>query len=351
MTTKRLSLSNNEKLTFIGTLATMINSGIPILETIDSLLEDSKGNTRKILEEIRADLTQGKSLHSSFEKFPQVFDKVTVSIIKASEEAGTLDVVLKDLKEQTQKDIEFKDRIKSALTYPLIILVVFMIVLLVILVVVVPKIASVFEQLNVDLPLPTLILITLSDYITKSTIPFVGGIVSFFGFIILAFKFRRRQVLSVIFSLPLISNLIKQIDITRFSRSMYLLLSSGITITSALDLTQDVVMRKDVSKTITEAKEAILAGSKLSEALRERKNIFPGIIVKLVEAGEKTGTLDQAMQDISSYMDYQVSNTLKTLTTLLEPLMLVAVGGLVGGMMMSIIAPIYGLISQVGGGR
>jgi type II secretory pathway component PulF len=272
-----------------------------------------------------------------------------VNIIKASEEAGTLDVVLKDLKDQVQKDIEFTDKIKSALTYPIIIFIVFLIVLLVILVVVIPKIATVFVQLKVDLPLPTRILIILSDYITKSTLPFLGICAGLIVFLFLAFKFRRHQLLSVIFALPLISNLIKQIDITRFSRSMFLLLTSGITITSALDLTQDVVLRRDVSKSITEAKEAILAGSKLSEALRERKAIFPGIILKLVEAGEKTGTLDQAMQDISNYMDYQVSTTLKTLTTLLEPLMLVGVGLLVGGMMMSIIAPIYGLISQVGG--
>lgn len=349
MTTSHITLPNNDKLSLIGTLATMINSGIPILETIDSLLEDSKGNQRRILEEVRTDLTQGKSLHVSFAKFPAVFDKVTVNIIKASEEAGTLDTVLKDLKSQIQKDIEFSDKIKSALTYPIIIFIVFLIVLLVILVVVIPKIATVFVQLKVELPLPTRILITLSDYITKSTIPFLAGTVVFIGAIVFLFKFRKKQLLGMLFTMPLISNLIKQIDITRFSRSMFLLLTSGITITSALDLTQDVVLRRDISKMITDAKEAILAGSKLSEALRAHRAIFSGIILKLVEAGEKTGTLDQSMQEISEYMDYQVTNTLKTLTTLLEPLMLVGVGLLVGGMMMSIIAPIYGLISTVGG--
>ncbi len=349
MSSKTVTLSNNEKLGFIGTLSTMINAGIPILETIDSLLEDSKGNQKKILEEVKNDLIQGKSLHISFEKFPGVFDKVTVSIIKASEEAGTLDVVLKDLKNQIQKDMEFTDKIKSAVTYPLIIFVVFLVVLLIILVVVIPKIATVFDQLRVDLPLPTKILISFSNIITHSTILFVLGTGGFVAGVIFLFKFQRRLILNFLFKLPLISGLVKQIDVTRFSRSMFLLLSSGITITSALDLSEDVVLRPDVSAKITKAKEAILAGSRLSDALKENNTIFPSIILKIIEAGEKTGTLDQSMQDISTYMDYQVSNTLKTLTSLLEPLMLVGVGLLVGGMMMSIIAPIYGLISHVGG--
>jgi type IV pilus assembly protein PilC len=127
------------------------------------------------------------------------------------------------------------------------------------------------------------------------------------------------------------------------------LLSSGITITSALELSENVVLRTDISKSIVYAKETIMSGKKLSEAFKQRKSIFPGIIIKIIEAGEKTGTLDKSMQDIAEYMDYEVTNTLKTVTTLLEPLMLVFVGFLVGGMMMSIIAPIYGLISQVGG--
>ncbi len=154
-----VTLSNNDKLSFIGTFSTLISAGIPILETVESLHEDAKGNTKKILELIGDDLVQGKSLHISFSKFPRVFDKVMINIIKASEEAGTLDVVLKDLKKQIQKDMEFSDNVKSALTYPIIIFVVFLSVLFIILVVAMPKIATVFEQLKVDLPLPTKILI------------------------------------------------------------------------------------------------------------------------------------------------------------------------------------------------
>lgn len=346
---KSISLSNNEKMSLISTMSTMLTAGIPILETVDSLLDDAKGNLKKILETVRADLMQGKPLYSSFARFPNVFDNVTVNIVKASEEAGKLDIVLKDVRDQIKKDMEFMDKVKSALTYPVIIFAVFLIVMLVILIVVIPKIGTVFTQLRVNLPLPTRILIFVSKAITTNPIAVILGVVAVGISVVVIFKWQKKAILHILFSLPIISTLVKQIDLTRFSRSMYLLLTSGITITSALELSEDVVLRADISKSITYAKETIMSGKKLSEAFKQRKTIFPGIIIKIIEAGEKTGTLDKSMQDIAEYMDYQVTNTLKTVTSLLEPMMLVFVGFLVGGMMMSIIAPIYGLISQVGG--
>lgn len=347
---KSVSMSNNEKLSFISNMATMYNAGIPILETIESMSEDSKGSTRKILDSIKADLIQGQSISTAFAKFPKVFDKVTVSVVKASEEAGTLDVVLKDIKIQIQKDMEFMDNVKGALTYPIIILILFLLVLIMILVVVVPKIASVFISLKVALPLPTKIMIFFSNLIIHNTLLLTVGLVAFFALVIFTYKAKKQIVLNILFSFPLISTLIREIDMARFARSMYLLLTSGITITNALSLAKDIVLKKDVAEVIAYAEQTILAGKKLSDGFKDRKSLFPSIVIKIIEAGEKTGTLDKSMEEISNYMDYQVSSTLKKVVSLLEPLMLMFVGGLVGGMMFSIIAPIYGLISQVGNG-
>jgi type IV pilus assembly protein PilC len=348
MSEKNITISDNEKVGLFSTLATMIDAGIPILEAVDSILDGSKGNTKKIMESIRGDLVEGKSLSVAFSKFPSVFNKVTVNVVKAAEEAGTLDIVLKDLKMQLQKDMEFINSVKSAITYPIVILVLFLVVLLVILVVVVPKIAAVFIQLRVKLPLPTQILIFMSNIVIHNTIPLLVVLAVIIGGFILLFRYKKPIVLNFIYSLPLVSRLIKQIDLVRFSRSMYLLLNSGITIISALVLVEGIVLRRDVAKAVVLGRETVLSGKKISEAFKTKKNIFPGIVVKLIEAGEKTGTLEKSMEEIAEYMDYQVSSTLKTLISLLEPLMLVFVGLLVGAMMMSIIAPIYGLISQFG---
>ena len=145
MKTENITLSNNDKLSMLSDLGTMLSAGIPLLESVDALLEDAKGNHKKFLQVLRDDLTQGKHVYFTFSKFPNVFSRVATSIVKASEEAGTLDITLKDLKENLKADMEFSDKVKSALVYPLFIVFVFFAVLLMILIVVVPKIASVLQ--------------------------------------------------------------------------------------------------------------------------------------------------------------------------------------------------------------
>lgn len=348
MNTKRVTLSANDKKALIGSMATMLSAGISILEVVDSLLEDSKGNMKKVLEVLRDDLMQGLHVWEAFSKFPNVFNKVTVNILKASEEAGNLDETLKDLTTTIQKEMEFSDKIKSAVMYPLLIMIVFVGVLLMILIVVVPKISTVFLRMKVELPLPTRVLIFVSNLLLHNTIAFVGGItIAIVGFIFI-YRTNKQLIFNVIFSFPVVSELVKQIDLTRFTRSFYHLLSSGIPINTALELCHDVVLRKDIAATILTCRDMVLSGKRLSEGLKENKGIVPTIMIKMIEAGEKTGTLDKSLAEISEYLDYQVSSALRTLTALLEPIMLVVVGILIGGMMLAIIAPIYGLIGQVG---
>lgn len=344
----RVTIGSSEKLEFVGSLSTMLTAGIPILEVVNSLREDMKGGQKIILDTMFDDLMQGKHVHQTLIKFPQVFDKVTVNVIKASEEAGTLDVTLRDLKRTIQKDIEFNDKIRSAMMYPTFIVVVFTGVLLMILTFVVPKISTVFLRMHITLPLPTRMMMFVSDLLLKQTIPVIIGFIVVAGMFYLLYKKQKKIFLNFIFSLPIISTLVEQIDITRFSRSLYLLLSSGLPITQALELTKDVVVKERTSKIIVQSRDMVFSGKSLSEGFRAAKGYIPSIMIKLMEAGEKTGSLDKSMQDISDYFEYQVSNTLKTLTALLEPILLVFVGFAVGGMMLAIISPIYGLISQVG---
>ncbi len=348
METKKLSLQTKDKIALFDNLSTMLAAGISILEAVDSLLEDSKGNQKKLLSELRQDLTQGKQVYASFARFPNTFDKVTVNIIRASEEAGTLDVALKDIKKHVQNEMEFLDKIRSAMIYPIVIMVVFFLVMLLILIFVMPKLASVFGRMDVELPLPTKILMFMSDLIIHNTLALIAGVILLiFGFIVLYIK-KRAFVLRIFFSFPLISGLIKQIDIARFTRSMALLLSSGLTITNALELCEEIVWRRDMQKLVAHTQKSVLAGKRFADGIRDGKGLVPMIVIKLVEAGEKTGSLDKAMQDVSEHMDYEVQRSLNTLTTLLEPVMLLFIGVVVGGMMLSIIAPIYSLIGQVG---
>ncbi|MBI3443443.1 type II secretion system F family protein [Candidatus Woesebacteria bacterium] len=344
----RLTLSNTERISLISTLSTMLSAGIPILEAVDSLLEDSRGHTKIVLETLRGDLVQGKQIYTSLTKFPRIFGKVTVNLVKAAEQAGTLDTTLKDIKESIRREIEFTDKIKSSLIYPVLILFVFFGVLLMILVIVIPRISQVFSNLRVKLPLPTRIMIFLSNLLLDYTIFIAIGVVVFAILVVVLYRSKKELLFAPLFKLPLISRLVKEIDLTRFSRNLYLLLVSGLPITSALELSQEVVVRRETSKIIAHAKETVITGKKFSEGLRAGKGYIPTIMIKLIEAGEKSGTLDKSMQEVGEYMDYQVSNSLKTITILLEPVMLVFVGVFIGGMIMAIIAPIYNLIGQIG---
>jgi len=342
------SISNSDKLSLLSSLSTMLVAGIPLVETVDSLLDDAKGGLKKMLTAVRSDLAEGKHLYYAFAKFPNVFDSVTISILKASEESGTLDTALKDIRQNVRKEIEFSDKIRSALTYPLVIFVVFLIVLIVMLVFVVPRISQVFLRMNVALPLPTRVMLFASDIMLHYTIPFLAVGVVIVGAFIYLYKRSKKKVIQFFAGLPVFSPLAREIDLERFSRSLYQLLNAGIPITEALDLAKDVVIKKEIAETIERSKDLVASGRKLSEGFVEHKHIIPNMMIKIIESGEKSATLDKSMLEISEFLDYQVSKRLATLTTLLEPIMLVFVGLLVGGMMMAIIAPIYGLISQVG---
>lgn len=347
MKSESLWLPNSEKLGLLSNLSTMVNAGLTIAEAVDSMLEDSTGNMRLVLKGIQDDINQGKPLHSALSRYPRIFDSVTVAIIKASEESGTIDVVLKDVKNTVKKDIEFSDKIRSALTYPAVIVVVFLGVLALLLTFVIPKIADVFLRLKVTLPLPTRILIAVSNLILHYTIPtvIISGLIV--GILVLLYKKQRKLFVNVMLNLPYVSSIARQIDLTRFSRSMYLLLASAIPLYSALELTQAVAAKREVREAIVRAREYVASGKRLADGLRGQKAI-PSLMVKIIEVGERSGSLDKSMSDLAEYFDYQVSTTLQYLMTLLEPIILVMVGVVVGGMMMAIIAPIYNLIGQVG---
>jgi type IV pilus assembly protein PilC len=347
--TENITLSPNEKLSILRDMGTMLSAGIPLLESVEALLEDAKGNQKKFLEVLKADLTQGKHVYFTFSKFPNIFSRVVSSIVKASEEAGTLDVTLKDLKDNLRKDMEFSDKIKSALIYPIFIIGVFLAVFLMILIVVVPKITVVFSRMHVELPLPTKIMIAISDALMKQTIPFILGLLLFSFLIFFLYKKQKKILIILLLKIPIISSLVRDIDLTKFCRNFFLLLNAGIPITNALDLAQNVVVSRDVEMGIKSAKEAVASGKKLSEGLKNNRGIFPSMMIRITEAGERSGSLDKSMSEISDFLDYQVSNKLKTVTALLEPILLVAVGIGVGGMMVAIIGPIYGMIGQVGG--
>lgn len=347
MKNSAIKISDQEKMQLFGNLSTMLAAGIPILEAVISLLEESKQNLEKILLTLKEDLEAGQVVNQSLAKFPRSFDKVTLNLIKAAEEAGTLEVALKDIQESIQKEMEFGDKIKSAMMYPLIVFLLFIAVMLVMLIFVMPRIAKVFSRLKADLPLPTKIMIFASDFLINYWYWVVAAFVLFILIIAVIMRYKKQNVLSFFYGFPLISNLVRQVDGARFSRNMFLLLNSGLPIVTALELSQEVMIKKEMRQLVDNARQMVISGKRFAEGLHSKKKLMSGMTIKLIEVGERSGTLNQSMKDIAEALDYEVTKNLQKATAMLEPIMLIFVGLVVGGMMMSIIGPIYGLISGV----
>lgn len=342
-----IKISEQEKMQLFGNLSTMLAAGIPILESVLSLLEESKKNLEVILLTLKEDLEAGLVVNESLAKFPRSFDRVTLNLIKAAEEAGTLEVALKDIREGIQKEMEFGDKIKSALMYPIIVFSLFIMVMLVMLLFVMPRIATVFNRLKADLPLPTKIMIFASNFLLNYWYWVILGLVLVLALIAVIMRYKKQGILSFFYRFPIISGLVRQVDGARFSRNMYLLLNSGLPIVTVLELSQEVMVKKEMRQLIENAREMVISGKRFSEGLHSKKKLMSGMTIKLIEVGERSGTLNQSMKDIAEAMDYEVTKNLQKATAMLEPIMLIFVGLVVGGMMMSIIGPIYGLISGV----
>ena len=340
------NLSTQDKLYLISNLATLLSSGIPILEAIDSLIPETSGNSRKILKTLRQDMNQGQTISQSFSRFPKAFDPITVNLIKAAEEAGTLETILKDLVKTIKKDIDFINKVKSALTYPILVLIILFLVLVINLFFVIPRIAQVFSRLHVPTPLPTKILIATSKLVVDNTLLSIAALIAFLLLILIIVKTQKAIFLGILGIIPPVNKLLTEIDLTRFTRSLALLLKSGIPITDSLKLTQNVVNKRKIEKIIAHASQEVAAGRKLSDGLKDNK-IIPNFMIRVTQAGEISGTLEQSMQELSEQFDDRVTQRVKNLTVLLEPLLLLIVGILVGAIMLAIIAPIYNLISNI----
>lgn len=351
MKSQTVRFSTNEKINLLNNLATMLSSSIPILEAVITLLEDSKGNLKFFLTILKDDLINGNQINITFAKFPRSFNRVITNLIKGAEESGNLEKTLKDIKNNIQKEAEFKDKIKSAMIYPLVIFAVLISIVLMILIVVIPKVAEIFTRLKVELPITTRVMIAMSNFLINKYYYIIFALVVLILIMVFLYKEKRELIINFFLSFPIVSKFSIKIDLTRFCRNLSLLLSSGLPISTALEYSQDVVINRHISLIIKQARDMLSSGKPFSGGLKNNKHYIPNMMIKLIEVGEKSGTLEKSMSDASEYLDYEVSKNLKTLTALIEPAMLILVSVLVGTVVISVIGPMYSLMTQVGSHR
>ena len=345
----KVKLSFNERVAIVESLGIMLNAGIPILEALDSLDEDSTSSTTKqVIQIIRVSIQKGQSLAVSFSQFPNIFDDILINTVKSGEESGSLDVVLKEITENMRRSEELKSDVRGAMIYPVIVLTVLFFVLVVLLGFVIPRVAEVFDRLNISKPLPTRILLSTSTFFSDYFLYFLGLLLVVIILLVYVFSQRgfRKKLFTASFHLPYFGSVLRYLDLARFSGTLALLLSAGIPIIKAVESSATVVVNRKTFNELTQINHSLTQGESLSVSMRKYKT-FPTLMTRIISTGEKTGKLDEVLAGVSSHYHSKLRRQVKVLSTSIEPILIVIIGVIVGFVILAIIAPIYQLIGQI----
>ncbi len=349
----RGSVPISEKASFCRFLATMLRAGLPLPESIDIIRQESQN---KRMQEILFDVSfhgrKGETLSSVMGNYKSEFDPVFLTMVKAGEESGTLEKSFDYLAKQLLSSYELSQKVKGSMMYPAVILLAMFANAVIMLVFVLPKLSSVFLQLNVPLPAPTRFILNFGNAVGENVAATLG--VFFFGIFVLFMLFYIRKTRTMIFALfvklPVVSKVMNQIDVARFARTLSTLLKSGVPIMVALDVSSDVIAQPKLKKEAKIFSEGVSKGKSLSEILSKHKKLFPATMTQTIKAGEKTGSLEVVLEEMASFYEMEVDYSLKRATALLEPVLMLIIGIAVGTMVVIMITPIYSIIGGLDNG-
>jgi type IV pilus assembly protein PilC len=321
----------------------MISSGLSLLRALSVLESQTTGKElKKVLTTIRADVEGGVSLSSSLAKKPDIFPPIFINLVRAGEVGGFLDVALLRIADNMEAEVKLRGQVKAAMSYPVIVFVLAILMTVGMLLFIVPTFANMFSQLGGSLPLPTLILVKLSNFLKIAIIPLVVlGIAAGAGWVRIRHKERVREIVDPLkLRIPVFGDLSAKIALSRFSRTLSTMISSGVPILQSLEIVRSATGNAVISKAITEVQQSVRQGESISGPLANY-SVFPGMVVQMMAVGEDSGALDTMLAKISDFYDQEVEATTAGLTALIEPLMIVFLGGLVGGMIVAMYLPIF----------
>jgi len=343
-----ISLSLLDRYMLFENLHTMVSAGLPIADAIRILIEDTdKASIKKLLSDFQFTIEKGAPLSTALEHYPMLFADVVTNLIKAGEASGNLEKSLKTIATQFKKDNDLKNKIVGAMIYPAILMSLSIFVIIFMFIFVIPKLSTFFAQSDMKLPFFTQMIVGAghlfsSNYLADAII--LGVLI---GFIIFLAKTRTGKsiVSGIIARLPLTRKLFKQINIYRYCWTMGILLSSGISILDGLDITGKILSGKIYKKGIEKIKEDVEKGVPLGTTLKDQKNLFPQIVSGMTTVGEQTGDLENIYITLAKFYERNFEQSLKALMTLLEPLLLLGMGLIIGGIALAIILPIYQFVA------
>jgi type IV pilus assembly protein PilC len=328
----------------------MINAGLPLIQCLDLLAQQEQNKAfSKIIRSVKEDIEGGTSLTVALKKYPDIFDDLFVNLIAAGEAGGILDVILERLSAYMEKAMKLKARVKGAMTYPISVLVISFSVVALLLLKVIPVFKTMFESMGGQLPGPTAFLIDASNF-TKNYFLYIIAIIVM---IVIAFKrFYKTEkgrliVDSLVLKAPIFGDLMKKVAVAKFSRTLSTMMSSGVPIMEGLAIVSKTSGNVVVENALLKTRQSIAEGRSIAEPLAET-GIFPPMVIQMISVGEATGALDSMLSKIATFYDDEIDVAVDNMTALLEPVMMVFLGGVVGGMIIAMYLPIFKLASVIG---
>jgi type IV pilus assembly protein PilC len=329
--------------------ATMINSGLSLLRSLTILAEQtSNPELGRVLGLVRSDVETGQSLSSSLAKHPRVFPPIMINMCRAGEVGGFLDQVLMQIATNFEAEVKLRGKVKSAMTYPVVVFIMAILATTGMLLFIVPIFAKMFTDMHATLPAPTRILVFLSSVLKLGAPGFiVAGIGLSIGWGRIKHQPRVREIVDPLkLKAPIFGGLVQKIALSRFTRNLGTMLRSGVPILQALDIVADASGNTVLAKAVRSVQESVRSGESLAKPLEQHK-VFPPMVVQMMAVGEDTGALDEMLVKISDFYDQEVEATTEALTSLIEPLMIAFLGGVVGSMVVALYMPIFGVFNLI----
>ncbi len=343
-------VKEDEKVMMTRNLSSMLIAGLPLSRALSVLERQSKNpRVKGILKSVQESITKGEPFNQALSAFPKEFDDLYVAMVKAGEESGGMADALKILSVQMERASQLKKKIKGAMIYPAIVLTVMVIIGIVMMIYVMPSITSTFKSLGSDLPPTTQALIATSEFMNEHTALTLAGLIgTVFGFIyFLRTPIGKRGFSWLVTRLPVIGTIAKEANAARTARTLSSLLSSGVDVLRALAITRDVVQNYYYKEIIAEAAVQVEKGSALSDTFVKRKDLYPILVGEMIAVGEETGQISNMLQELAEFYETEVEHKTKDLSTIIEPLLMVVIGGTVGFFALAMIAPIYSIADSI----
>jgi len=339
-------VKDDELVMITRNLGSMLKAGLTVSRAL-SVIERQSSNPRLkgVIKQVVAKINQGDQFHETLEGFPEVFDDLYVAMIKAGEESGGLAESLETLSIQLERSSNLKKKVKGAMIYPAIVIVVMVVIGILMMIYVMPQITDVFKGMDKDLPATTTFLIAVSDFLVANTLLAIGGIIASVAGLIYLLKTKWGEIASswLVVRLPVIGTLAKETNAARTARTLSSLLNSGVDVINSIDITEEVLQNVYYKAILREASTRVEKGTALSEIFIERKDYYPILVGEMILVGEETGQIAGMLKELAIFYETEVERKTKDLSTIIEPLLMVVIGGGVGFFALALIAPIYSI--------